>query len=187
MQVQSFAVAFAGLGALSFDVTLGAHLRRRGATRGLVSALTAGATMPAVGLTGLAGATLALTDHSSKMRADVAATPSWINEDLPWITAFGGIAVIALSVGGGILRSGAFPRWVGWIALAIGVAALTGALSWFAFMATWLLTLGLAITLLVRRADHEGAGRLAGARLPALVTTSSEGRRKIHRTQLALT
>src|SRR5947209_6029809 len=79
MQVQSFAVAFAGVSALAFYVSLGAYLRRRGATRGLVAALNGGVTMVAVGLTALAGSTLALTDHTSKMPADVAATLNWIN------------------------------------------------------------------------------------------------------------
>lgn len=170
MQVLSFAVAFAGVAGLAFYITLAAYLRRRGATRGLVAGINAGVTMIAVGMTALAGSTLALTDHTSKMPADVASTLNWINEDLLWITVFAGVAVVALSVGGATLQTRAFPRWVGWVALVIGVAALTGAASWFAFMATWALTLGLAITLLVRGDDANAAlpaPDLPGARVPA--------------------
>ena len=155
MQLQSYVVALAGVSALAFYVGLGARLRGRGATRGLVAGLSAGATMIAVGMTALAGSTLALTDHTSKMPVDVAATLSWINEDLLWITVFAGVAIVALSAGGATLQTRAFPRWVGWVAIVIGVAALTGVASWIAFMATWLLTLGLAITLLVRGNDTE--------------------------------
>ena len=170
MQALSFVVALAGVSVLAFYVNMGSYLRRRNATHGLVAGLNAGATMIAVGLTALGGSTLALTDHTSKMPADVAATLSWINEDLLWITVFAGVAVVALSLGGATLQTRAFPRWVGWVALVIGVAALTGVGSWFAFMATWLLSLGLAITLLVRRDDAAvtlPASDPAEARVPA--------------------
>ena len=65
------------------------------------------------------------------------------------------VAVVAISVGIAILQSRAFPRWVGWLAIVIGIAAVTGAASWFAFMASGLLALGLSIALIVRGSDAD--------------------------------
>lgn len=70
----------------------------------------------------------------------------WDNDFVPIAI---GIITFLVSAGISILRSGALPRWLGWVALVIALAAMTPA-GFFAFIATAIFIVVLSVMLLVR-------------------------------------
>jgi MFS family permease len=84
-----------------------------------------GAVLYAGGL--LFGAVLQLAlvfsaDHGQK---SVAETMNVLAND-SWLLPVAGVAVMLLGAGMAVLRSGALPRWMGWVALVVGVVSLLG-------------------------------------------------------------
>ena len=76
----------------------------------------------------------------------------WSNDFL--VFALGGFVFI-LSAGLSIVRHGALPKWLGWVAIVIGVASITPA-GFFAFLAAalWIATTSV---MLAMRADSATA------------------------------
>jgi uncharacterized protein DUF4386 len=73
----------------------------------------------------------------------------WDTDFLPIAT---GLAILLLASGISIVRHGALPRWLGWIAIVLGVLALTP-IGFVAFMggALWVLVTSVLLALRLRR------------------------------------
>jgi hypothetical protein len=90
----------------------------------LANTAWAGAILVAVGVTLLSGFTFAAADSVDDVSPQVTQTLSVLQADLFFPVAVG-TAVFLLASGLAIIRSGALPAWLGWVALVFGVAGLT--------------------------------------------------------------
>jgi hypothetical protein len=122
-------------GALVF---FGGYLRKvlhaaEGAGHTLSHVVLAGATILATGLALDATINIALVETVEDIEPSAvqALSALWTNDFL--VLALGGFVFI-LSAGLSIVRHGALPKWLGWVAIVIGVAAITPA-GFFAFLA----------------------------------------------------
>ncbi len=110
-----------------------------------------GGLVMAVGPLILAGATLALTQNSDTLDPSAAEAINALNDGI-WITPFlVGQSVLLLASGVAILRGGALPSWLGWIAVVLAVVSATPA-SLLAFDVT-LLWIAVVAIMLSRRAS----------------------------------
>lgn len=158
---QAAAVVF-GYGSL-FLVLFGAALRsglRRGEREadGPATLAFGGALLMGTGLMLLTGFGLALAEKPSALDPAAAQAINAIQNSL-WIPFIVGQAVLMLGAGVAILRGGALPSWLGWVAFVLGVVSASP-VGWFAFFLVLLWIVVVAI-LLARRAS--AAGREASA------------------------
>jgi hypothetical protein len=137
--------------AVMFGSVIRSTLRRAdpAAERSAAVAL-AGWTMFAIGALAFAGFTFAAADASDHANVDPVAIQaiSILGEDF-FPTLSIGLAVAMLSTGVGTLRYGILPKWLGWIAVVIGLSALTPA-GFFGFMATGIWAIIVAVLLYAR-------------------------------------
>jgi hypothetical protein len=143
MWASFFAVMFGGV--------IRSALRAAGDAADHVAAVAfAGWTMFAIGALSFAGFTFAAADAADHSAVDPAAIQalSILDDDFFSILTVG-LAVAMLSTGVGALRHGVLPRWLGWIAIVIGISALTPA-GFFGFMATGIWALIVSVMLYTR-------------------------------------
>jgi hypothetical protein len=149
-----FAAALLALGAfflLVFTTTMAGALRRASGETGGTSALSfAGGVILVVGITLFAGITFSLADAIKHLEPAAAQSLNTLGADLFFPLAVGNGAFL-LGSGIGVIKTKILPVWLGWVAVVLGVAALTPA-GFFAFMALGVWTL-IASVMLSRRAD----------------------------------
>ncbi|MEO8092473.1 MAG: hypothetical protein ABI726_07190 [bacterium] len=105
-----------------------------------------GGLVMAAGTLILAGATLALSQDSEALAPGAAQAVNLLS-DRVWILPFlVGQSVLMLAAGAAILRGGALPSWLGWVAVILGAASATPA-SLLAFTAALLWIVVVAIML----------------------------------------
>jgi hypothetical protein len=147
---------------LLFAGGLRARGRRQGSSDVGSTVMLAGAVLWASGI--LVGSTIELAQVSSAdhKQAGVAQTMNVLG-NADWIPFIGGIAIFMLGAGIAALNSHIVPRWLGWIALVIGIISLAGPGGFLGFFGAplWLLVVG--IMLAVRPADATVAPRPAAA------------------------
>jgi hypothetical protein len=138
-----WAAALISLGAaflVWFGGTLRAALRRAEGEPGRVAATAFGGFITmAVGITAFAGFAFAAADTVGDVPPEVTQTLSVLNSDFFFMVAMGNlVAFTATAVA--ILRHGAMPRWLGYLAALIAVVSVTPA-GFFAFLAggIWIL------------------------------------------------
>ena len=123
----------------------------------------AGGLVLALGILFFAGFTFTLADAGDALDPAAAQTLNALNGDFFFPIAFG-TALFMLGAGVGILRGGAaaLPRWLGWVAIVIGVVAATPG-GFFAFLASglWMLIAGIMLTM--RPAPSTGSGAAPAA------------------------
>jgi len=147
-------LAYGAVMAVVFYAGMAGYLRRRGSD--LLATLTvAGGVLMAAGFAVGAGAYAALNDHTTKLSADAAQALNNVNEDIFFVALFGGLALVTLSMGIAMLRTQAMPKALGIITVIVGVGAISGIGSWFAFMASAPLTLAIAWFLYERTGEPE--------------------------------
>ena len=78
----------------------------------------------------------------------------WDNDFIPFAI---GLVVFVLSLGLSILQTGVLPKWLGWVALAIGLIGVTP-IGFFAFPLTGLLILVVSVMLALRARRPAAAG-----------------------------
>jgi hypothetical protein len=128
--------------AIWFGASLRTALRRVEGEPGRLSGLVfAGWIVFAVGALAFAGFGFAAADVADEANVgdDVIQTLSILNSDFfPILT--GGLAVAMLATGIAVLRHGGIPRWLGYVALLLGIAAVTP-IGFFSFLVTgiWVL------------------------------------------------
>jgi hypothetical protein len=126
--------ALGALFLLFFVGVLRSALRRsEGGTGGLSAVAFAGGIVQAVGLLSFAGFSFVLTDVGDKLEPGAAQALNALDGDFFFMVAVG-TAALLLASGVSMLRTGAFPRWLAWIAIVLGVLSVTPA-GFFVFLA----------------------------------------------------
>jgi hypothetical protein len=107
--------------------------------RGASSLLLVGAAILAVGAGLFAGITFTLGDFADDLPPQAIQVLNALNQDVfaPLVL---GVFAFGIGAGASVLATAALPKWVGWAAIVVGVAALTP-LGFFAFLALglWIL------------------------------------------------
>jgi len=147
--------AFIGTVAAVPLIFFGAYLRKV-----LEGAGPALAVLPLIGLTivGIGGAIdnmllFATAERANDISAESVRTIQaiWDNDFLPF---FLGIMVFLWSVGIAVLRTGALPKWLGWVAIAGGVISLLGPIGFIGALvaALWVIIASIMLSMRARSA-----------------------------------
>lgn len=131
---------------LFFVGRLGHVLQRsQGATGGLVEVVRAGGAVAAVGMLILAGLYFTLGEASAALEPAAVQTLNALSDNF-FFPLVGGMSTFLLATGLAMVGSRALPRWLGWLALAVGVAVFTplGPLAFLAAMA-WVLVASIVL------------------------------------------
>jgi hypothetical protein len=147
---QMFAAALLAWGAVAFLFFLGilrTTLRAAEGALGRLSAVAfAGGVVLAVGMLAFAGFSFALGDTADDgLTPQAAQALNALNSDFFFPVA-GGTGTLMIATGLASIRSGALPAWLGWIALLIGIAAITP-VGFFAFLLFLVWTLVVSVLL----------------------------------------
>jgi hypothetical protein len=138
-----------------------------GETGTLPAVALAGATVmaTAAGIDGMITFSLAETADNLEPGSVQALQALWDNDFLPFII---GAGVLLLASGISIVRHGALPRWLGWIAIVLGVLALTP-IGFVAFLggAIWILVTSVMLTMQARAATQPPPPGGPGTAAPA--------------------
>jgi hypothetical protein len=101
------------------------------------------------GLGLLLGATLSLAvSTASHHGQDQAAVTVNVLSNDAWLPFIAGIAITMLGAGVTVLQSGLLPRWLGWVAVVVGIASLIGPGGFLGFFVAplWLLVAGIMLS-----------------------------------------
>jgi hypothetical protein len=145
--IGTFAVIFF----IWFGGVLRAALLRAEGGEGRLSML-AFAGILTIGISGAIGSALTFTvaDTVNEVPAGVTQTLSVLSEDF-FLPFPAGIAVFTFATGICVLRYGGLPRWLGWVAIVIGVVSVTP-IGFVGFLAVFLWVLVVSIVLYLRGA-----------------------------------
>jgi uncharacterized protein DUF4386 len=141
-------VAFGTFFFLCFATVLRKALRRLEVEAAGASALSfAGAIVLAVGLLIFAGLSVALGEAPEKLDPSALQALHVLNNDLFFPAAVGAMAFL-IGTGIAVVRTGALPRWLGWVAIVAGVLSATPIffVSIFA-LALWILIVSVLLSL----------------------------------------
>lgn len=133
--VAAFLLAYAGAFSVLYFTSLASYLRSRGSNV-LATATLVGGALFAGGFLLAGGASGTLADAPHHLSADAAQALNIVSNDLFAPVLFAGLGIALLSSGVAMLRTKAMPKALAIITVIVGVAALTGIVSWFAFMAS---------------------------------------------------
>jgi hypothetical protein len=146
---QQWAAFLLALGTVAFYFFLGvlrAALRAgEGAAGWLSSVAFGGGIVLGIGMLGFAGFSFTLGDAADKLSLDAAQTLNALNSDFFFPLA-AGLATLMIATGLGGIRTRVLPAWLSWIALVIGIVAITPG-GFFAFLAFGLWTLAASVVL----------------------------------------
>ncbi|MGA8363210.1 MAG: hypothetical protein WB709_01675 [Solirubrobacteraceae bacterium] len=126
-----FALAFLVL--LLFAGVLRSYLRRTPAAEGLGSLALAGAVLMAAGALIGTGVEYGLAHQLHHLGPEVAQTLNFLDNEL-FLPVLAGAFVFGISSGLAILRGAALPKWLGWVAIVLGVVALIPPTGFFALL-----------------------------------------------------
>jgi hypothetical protein len=126
---------------LFFFGLLREHLSTSRAARPYAVIALAGAVVFAVGGCMSTGLLITLSDVPTKLSGGAAQALNVLNSDLATGLFIGGLATMQLAFGVAFLVSKAFPTWLGWLTVLIGVVSLLGPLAFIGLIATgvWML------------------------------------------------
>lgn len=124
-----FLLAYAALFGLFLAAALRSHLRARSSSDGLIALGFAGMIVFAVGTATLAALDFAAADVPSKITPAAEQTLNVLSNDV-FFAFLIGLGVFLLGNGLAIARTKALPSWLGWIAVAGGIVAVTP-IGWF--------------------------------------------------------
>jgi hypothetical protein len=136
---------------LFFAGALRGYLRRTRPEAGTLSSVSlAGAVLLAVGGSIFAGLAIALSDAPSTLSAGAAQALNVLSNDL-FVPLIAGTCVFMIANGLAIVRYRPLPAWLGWVALLIGVVAVTP-VGFFGFLGTMAWVLIVSALMLMREA-----------------------------------
>jgi hypothetical protein len=146
--VTSIALVYGSIFLVFFAATLRSALRDADALAGLVFI---GGTLMALGTAIFGGLNFTLTDlansdHLDRIDPGSLQSLNALNSDFFFPLVLG-TAVFLFSAALAIFKTGALPRWMGWVALVLGIAAATPA-GFFAFIASGLWIVAASVLLL---------------------------------------
>ena len=159
-------------GALGFmtlySVILRAKLREAGAGRLLSTTAFAGGIMFVSGVVASGIFHEALISAAHEHQASVASVLNFVDQNDQVAVLFGAI-ITTLATGAAILNRSSLPRWLGWVAVVIGVVMCLGDIGFFGFLAfgIWLPVAGFVIG----RHEPDAAGASMPPRSAEPVTT----------------
>jgi hypothetical protein len=116
-----FALAFLAL--VLFAGALRSYLRRTPAAEGLSSLVLAGGVLMGVGALTGAGVEYGLAHQLHHLGPQVAQALNFLSNEL-FLPVIGGAFVFAICSGLAILRGAALPKWLGWVAIVLGIVVL---------------------------------------------------------------
>jgi hypothetical protein len=137
---------------LFFFGILRSYLRRAPRAEWLSAVALSGAVVFTIGIAVDAGTAYALSDVPTRLSSGAAQALNVLSSDLSMWFYPAGLCVFMLAFGLAILRSGLFPRWLGWVTAVIGVAAVLGPLIEPAFYLTGVWILVVSVWLFQRSA-----------------------------------
>jgi len=116
-----FALAFLVL--VLFSGALRSYLRRTSATEGLATLVLAGAVLMAAGALMGTGVEYGVAHSLHDLSPETAKTLNFISSEL-FLPVLAGGFIFGVCSGLAILRGAALPKWLGWVAIVIGIAVL---------------------------------------------------------------
>jgi hypothetical protein len=123
-QASIFLIAYSIVFGLFFAAALRSYLRGRAAEGALVGLGVSGMTVLAVGAATIAGLNFAATDVPGKISPGAEQALNVLQNDV-FFALLIGAGVFLIGNGLAILTSLALPRWLGWVAVPLGVVAVT--------------------------------------------------------------
>jgi len=117
---------FASLFLVFFAGSLRGYLRRKPAAEAASALVPVGAALLAVGLTVVSGIDYALADVPSHLGAGAAQALNVLDNDVFFTVLVGG-GVFGIASAVAILRGATLPKWLGWVAVVLGIAMMTPA------------------------------------------------------------
>lgn len=158
-----FAIAF--LVVVFFAGSLRSYMRRAPAAEGPAAVMLVGAAMMAVGAAVGSGVEYGLAHNLYALRPTTVQAMNVIGNEA-FLPVLAGAFVFAISSGVAILRGAALPRWLGWAAIAIGIAAIIPPTSFPALLGFVIWSVIVSILMYQRTGAPADAG--AGAPQPAV-------------------
>ncbi len=149
-----FALAFLVL--VLFAGALRSYLRRTAAAEGLSALVLAGAILMATGALTGTGVEYGLAHNLHNFSPETAKTLNFIGQEL-FLPVLAGGFIFGVCAGLAILRGAALPKWLGWVAIVIGVVVLIPPASFPALLAFLIWSIVVAILMYLRSGDAVGA------------------------------
>jgi hypothetical protein len=154
-----FALAFLFL--VLFAGALRSYLRRTPAAEGLSALVLAGGVLMAAGALLGTGIEYGLAHQLQHLGPQTAQALSFLSEEL-FLPIIGGAFILAISSGLAILRGAQLPRWLGWVVIVLGIAAIVPPASFPALLGFAIWTLVVSI-LMYRRTGTDMSSPTADA------------------------
>ena len=131
-----------------FASTLRHELRRAGGTGQLSTAAFGGGVLAAAGFGLLSTVHIALSSAGEKVVTQATVQTLNVLDNNDFVPAVAGVALLVLASGLSIVRHGGLPRWLGWVAIVLGIAAFTPA-GFIAFLAggVWIIVVSILFTI----------------------------------------
>lgn len=152
---------FAFLAFVLFGAALRAYLRRTARAEAAASLALAGSVLLSAGVVIGTSVELGLAENISHLTPSAAQALNLITDEI-FVVALAGAFLFGLGSGIAILRGAALPKWLGWVAIVIGVAAVIPPVSVVALLALVLWTAVVSVLAYLR----DGSGRGAPAARP---------------------
>jgi hypothetical protein len=157
----SILVVYSVVFGVFFYGVLRSYLRTRSAENGLVTVGFAGGMLFGAGAAVLASVNFAAADVPGKISPAAEQALNVGQNDL-FFLLLAGIAVTMIANGLAIARSAALPRWLGWVAILIGIVAATP-IGWFSLLATMGWVLVVSVLMYLRQGGTSAAAAPSAA------------------------
>jgi hypothetical protein len=159
LKLSAFLGAVAGTALIFFFAYVSKLLRAARGEGGMLSTLVVvGAAIIGVGAAIDGTLTFAMVEAADDIEPESIRTLQalWDNDFLPFVL---GMQVLWLALGLSLVKSDVLPKWLGWVALAIGVIAFAGPASFFALPlgALWIIVASIMLTLRARSGSGPAA------------------------------
>ena len=156
VETSALLIAFAFLFLVLFAASLRSYLRRTPAAEGLAALSLAGAVIMAVGALSVTSIEYGLAHHLRDLGPSSAQTLSFLSNELFLVVIAGGF-LFALPAGLAILRGGQLPKWLGWVAVVLGIFFVIPPLIFPALFGTLLWSLIVSVMIYLRSAPPSTA------------------------------
>jgi hypothetical protein len=123
VETSAILFAFAFLFVVLFAGSLRSYMRRTAAAEGVSAIVLAGAVLMAAGALATSGAEYGLAHNLKSLTPQTAQAANFVVQEL-FLPILAGAFLFAFGSGLAILRGVPLPRWLGWVAIVLGVAAL---------------------------------------------------------------
>jgi hypothetical protein len=153
-----FALGFLVL--VLFATSLRSYLRQTPAAEGLSAMVLAGAVLMAAGALFSSGVEFGLANEIHHLGPQSVQTLNFVTEEAAFLPIIGGAFLLALGSGLAILRGAPLPKWLGWVAIVLGIAALIPPASFPSLLGFTIWTTIVSI-LVYRRLDPGTSGAVA--------------------------